>query len=112
MEEITYSDYLKVDMRIGTIISAVDNIRARVPAYILNIDFGEQIGMKISSAQITQNYTKSELIGKQIAAIINFPVKKIAGIKSEVLLLAGVSNKYGSTLLCPTNPIEVGSTVR
>jgi tRNA-binding protein len=84
---IEYSDFEKVDIRSGTILSVEDNPKAKKPAYILRIDFGKDIGVKTSSAQLTSSYTKEELIDKQIVAVVNFESKNIAGIKSEVLVL-------------------------
>jgi tRNA-binding protein len=110
VEEITFSDFLKVDIRVGTILEAGDNLKARQPAYVLTIDFGE-LGEKTSSAQITQNYSKEELIGKQIIAVVNFPPKKVAGIKSEVLVLATVCPTGGTVLLEPNMPVENGTRI-
>jgi len=110
VEEITFSDFLKVDIRVGTILEAVDNLKARQPAYVLTIDFGE-LGQKTSSAQITQNYSKEELIGKQIIAVVNFPSKKVAGIKSEVLVLAAVCPTGGTVLLEPNMAVENGTRI-
>ena len=84
---ITFEDFLKVDMRVGTVIKAEPNAKARVPAYILTIDFGP-LGVKTGSAQLTRNYTPEALVGKQIVAVVNFPIKRIAGIASEVLARA------------------------
>ncbi len=78
---IDFADFLRVDIRSGTIIEATVNTKAQVPAYILKIDFGE-LGIRTSSAQLTKNYQVEELIGLQIIAVVNFPVKRIAGIKS------------------------------
>jgi tRNA-binding protein len=86
---IDFSDFLKVDIRSGTIIDVQINTKAIKPAYILTIDFGS-FGTKTSSAQITQNYTPEELIDTQVLAVMNFEPKKVAGIKSEVLVLATV----------------------
>ena len=83
---IEFSDFLKVNMVIGTILNAELNPKAHRPAYKLKIDFGE-MGIKTSSAQITENYTPEDLKGKQIIAVMNFPVKRVAGVKSEVLIL-------------------------
>lgn len=110
LEAIAFSDFLKVDIRVGTIVEAVENLKANQPAYVLKIDFGE-LGQKTSSAQITQNYSKQELIGKQIIAVVNFPPKKVAGIKSEVLILAAVSKTYGTVLLEPNSFVENGTRV-
>ena len=83
--EITYSDFEKVDLRVGKIIEVLDFPDARKPAYKLKIDFGSQIGIKQSSAQLVANYTKAELVGKLVVCVVNFPVKQIGPMKSEVL---------------------------
>jgi|TARA_R110000868_G_scaffold98337_7_gene270560 tRNA-binding protein len=100
MNTLSWSDFEKVDMRVGTIVTANDFPEARNPAYILEIDFGEEIGIKKTSAQITKLYTKEELIGQQIVAVVNFPKKQIASIMSECLILGAVDNKE-VTLLQP-----------
>jgi tRNA-binding protein len=110
LEEITFSDFLKIDIRVGQIIKVEDNLKAKQSAYVLKIDFGE-LGQKTSSAQITQNYTKEELLGKQIIAVINFPAKRVAGVKSEVLVLAAVCKNHGTVLLEPTTIIENGTRI-
>ncbi|MGY9025615.1 MAG: tRNA-binding protein [Candidatus Pelagibacterales bacterium] len=94
---IDYSDFEKVKMVTGTIIEAKINPKARKPAYVIKIDFGREIGIKTSSAQIT-NYSIEELINRQIVAVINFEKKNIAGVESEVLIL-GAANKDNSILL-------------
>ena len=110
MEEITFEDFLKVDVRIGTIIEVNDFPKARKPAYQLKIDFGE-LGIKKSSAQITDLYTKEELLQKQVSAIINFKPRQIANFISEVLIL-GVYNKDGNVvLLQASKPIKNGEQV-
>ena len=108
--EITFSDFLKLDIRAGQILEVDENKKAKKPAYILTIDFGE-LGTKISSAQITENYSKEELIGKQIIAVVNFAPKRIAGIKSEVLVLASVCSTYGTVLLEPNLTVKNGSRI-
>ena len=96
-EEITFEDFLKVDIRIGTIIEVNDFPKARKPAYQLTIDFGD-LGIKKSSAQITDLYSKDDLLNKQITAIINFKPRQIANFMSEVLVI-GVYNIEGNVVL-------------
>ncbi|MGB1289002.1 MAG: tRNA-binding protein [Aggregatilineales bacterium] len=106
---ISFDDFMKVEIHTGTIISAVINEKARNPAYIMEIDFGE-MGIKTSSAQLTVNYQPEDLIGKQIVAVTNFPVKRIAGVKSEVLVLGAVSDDDSVVLLEPS--FKTGNGVR
>ena len=109
--QIDIEDFLKVDIRVGTILNAKINQKAIKPAYILEIDFGEEIGSKITSAQITQNYSINELIGKQVCAVVNFPIKRIAGVKSEVLVLAVVCKDNGAVLLQPDREVVNGERI-
>lgn len=95
---ISYHDFDKVDIRVGTIVEVYDFPEARKPAYKLLIDFGVEIGMKKSSAQITVHYRKDELIGKQILAVINFPEKQIGPFLSQVLTL-GVPDEHANVVL-------------
>lgn len=88
---ITWSDFEKVEMRVGTILEAVDFPEARMPAYQLTIDFGSDIGIKKSSAQLTYRYSKEDLVGKQIIAVVNFPKKQIGKFMSECLILGSVN---------------------
>ena len=97
MNEITWADFEKVELRVGTIIEVTDFPKAKKPAYQLKIDFGE-FGIKHSSAQITLHYTKEELIGKQVLAVINFPKKQIANFFSECLT-TGVPDENGAVVL-------------
>ncbi len=96
-EEISFEDFLKVDLRIGTIIEVNDFPKARKPAYRLKIDFGD-LGVKTSSAQITDLYTKDELLNRQVSAIVNFKPRQIANFSSECLVL-GVYNLEGNVVL-------------
>jgi len=110
-DEITYEDFLKVDIRIGTIIEVKDFPKARKPAYQLKIDFGD-LGIRKSSAQITDLYSKKDLMNKQISAIINFKPRQIANFMSEVLVI-GVFNIDGNVVLLKTNKnIKNGEQVR
>ena len=107
MNEISFDDFLKVQIATGTIVEAVLNPKAKKPAYALTIDFGE-LGFKTSSAQMTENYSPEQLIGKQIIAVMNFPAKRVAGVVSEVLVLAAVSGQKGTVLLQPQMSVENG----
>ncbi|RRT92055.1 tRNA-binding protein [Empedobacter falsenii] len=109
-ETISWQDFEKVDMRIGTIISANDFPKARNPAYQLEIDFGP-LGIKKSSVQITSLYTKEELIGKQIMAVVNFPKKQIATFMSECLVMGVYGNNNDVILLNPERKVENGSKI-
>jgi len=111
MEEINWEDFKKVEMRVGTITSAESFPEARDPAYKLNIDFGEEIGEKRSSAQITRRYTREELQGRQVIAVINFPVKRIAGFKSECLVLGVLGENKDVVLLTPDQKMPNGSKI-
>lgn len=106
---ITFEDFTKVDLRVGTIIEVNDFPKARNPAYQLTIDFGA-LGIKQSSAQITSIYTKEALINRQIVAVVNFPKKQIANFMSECLVLGAVDGK-DVILLNPENRVKNGSTV-
>ncbi|MEO9569580.1 MAG: tRNA-binding protein [Polaribacter sp.] len=110
-KKTTFEDFLKVDIRIGTIIEVNDFPKARKPAYQLTIDFGA-LGVKKSSAQITDLYTKEDLLNKQVSAIVNFKPRQIANFKSEVLVL-GVYNTNGKVvLLHASKEIKNGEQVR
>ncbi len=110
LEKVEFTDFLKIGLAIGTIIEVEQNKKARMPAYKLKIDFGD-LGIKISSAQITENYLEADLKGKQIVAAINFPAKQVAGVKSEVLVLAGVCKEEGTILLEPSIKVRNGTRV-
>lgn len=101
---ISFDDFLAVDVRVGTIIEAEDFPQARKPAFKLKIDFGADIGVKKSSAQITHHYNKDELVGKQVMAVVNFPPRQIGPFMSEVLTL-GVPDEAGEVVLL--NPSKV-----
>lgn len=92
METITWNDFEKVEMRVGTILEANDFPEARKPAYQLLIDFGSEIGIKKSSAQLTKRYSREDLVGKQIIAVVNFPKKQIGNFMSECLVLGSVKD--------------------
>lgn len=110
MELLSWNDFTKVDMRIGTIIEADLFKEVRNPAYKLKIDFGK-LGVKRSSAKITDLYSPKDLIGKQVVAVVNFPPKQIATMMSECLVLGGIGNGNDVTLLQPERSVENGIRV-
>jgi len=103
----TIDDFLKLDIRVGTIVDAKIFEKAKRPAYQLKVDFGEEIGLKKTSAQITNHYTPEELIGKQVLGVVNFPPRQIADFMSEVLVL-GTYSKDGVVLIKPDKEVENG----
>lgn len=103
----TFDDFMKLDIRVGTIVSAKVFERAKKPAYQLEVDFGEGIGVKKSSAQITDHYTTENLLGKQVLAVVNFPPRQIADFMSEVLVL-GTYSEGGVVLITPDKTVDNG----
>ncbi|MBA7647765.1 putative chaperone CsaA [subsurface metagenome] len=107
---ISYDDFLKIDMRVGRVTKVEDFPKARNPSYKFEVDFGEEVGVKRSVAQLT-NYAKDELLGKQVVAVVNFPPRNIAGFSSEVLIL-GVDMEGGVvSLLQPRDEAIIGARV-
>ena len=109
-DTISFDDFMGVELRVGTVIEAAINQKTKKPAYVLSVDFGPY-GVKTSSAQITRNYQPEDLVGKQVIAVMNFPVKRIAGVKSEVLVLGAYSESRDVVLLDLTHEVENGSRV-
>ena len=107
-EQITYDIFDKVDIRLGTVVSVKKNEKARKPSLIVEVDFGKEIGVKQSSAQITHYYNEENLKGKQIIAVCNFPEKNIAGVVSQVLILGSVDKEGRVTLVHPSQKAENG----
>ena len=105
---ISYSDFTKLQIRVGTVISAELNNKLRKPSYVLKIDFGDKIGVKKSSAQLTKNYNIDQLIDKQIAAVINFPKKQIGNLISEVLVLGFPDENNEPVLIGPDKKLVNG----
>ena len=105
---ISYSDFTKIEIRLGTIISAKLNNKLKNPSYVLKIDFGDEIGVKKSSAQLTKNYNIEQLLGKQIAAVLNFPKKQIGNLISEVLVLGFPDDNNEPILISPDKKLVNG----
>jgi len=111
MQEISWADFEKVDIRVGRVVEVEPFPEARKPSIKLTVDFGSEIGVKRSSAQLTAHYTSETLLGKQVVAVLNFPAKRIAGFRSEVLVL-GVPDEEGAVvLLVPDREVPPGARV-
>ena len=108
MTLIEYSDFTKVDIRVGTIIKAEENNLLKKPSIILEIDFGNEVGIKKSSAQLQENYNVKDLINKQVAAVINFPPKQIGKMISEVLVLGFPDSQNEPILISPDFKVDNG----
>jgi len=107
-EQITYDVFDKVDIRIGTVLSVKKNVKAKKPSLIIEVDFGNEIGIKQSSAQITHYYNEESLKGKQVIGVCNFPEKNIAGVKSEFLVLGAIEDGGKVVLIHPSQPTKNG----
>jgi len=107
---LSIADFNKVDMRIGTVLAVKPNKRARIPAYKVTIDLGPELGVKDSSAQITDHYTPEDLVGRQVVVVANFEPIRIADVKSEVRIL-GAEAEVGCILLSLEHPVENGSKI-
>ena len=107
-EQITYDIFDKIDVRIGTVISVKKNEKARKPSLIIEVDFGKEIGIKQSSAQITHYYTEENLVGKQVIGVCNFPEKNIAGVISQFLILGAIEKDGKVVLVHPSQNAENG----
>ncbi|MBN7787248.1 tRNA-binding protein [Ponticoccus gilvus] len=109
MAEITFDDFLKVDIRVGTVVQAEPFPEARKPAIKLWVDYGDEIGVKKSSAQITLHYAPEELVGKQVMGVVNFPPRQIGPFMSEALVLGLYDDAEAVVLLTPDKPVPNGS---
>ncbi len=109
MENISWSDFEKIKLRVGTVVKVEDFPKARNPSYILHVDFGEEVGIKKSSAQITVHYTKEQLLNKQVVAVVNFPPKQIGPIMSECLVTGFYDENSNVILAVPDKPIKNGA---
>ena len=106
--EITYDDFKKVQIKLGTVLSVKKNEKARKPSLVVKVDFGKEVGIKESSAQITHYYSEENLVGKQVIGVCNFPKKNIAGIISEVLILGAIEKDGKVVLIHPSQKAENG----
>ena len=107
-EQITYDIFDKVDIRIGTVVAVKKNEKARKPSLVIEVDFGKEIGIKESSAQITHYYNEDNLKGKQVIGVCNFPEKNIAGVVSQVLILGSIDKEGRVILVHPSQSSENG----
>ena len=105
---IAYDDFARVDIRVGTIVAAEPFPEARKPAYRLRVDFGPALGVKRSAAQLTVHYRAEELVGRQVAAVVNFPPRQIGPVLSEVLVLGFPDEAGAVVLIAPTKPVPNG----
>ena len=108
VEQIAFEDFMKIDVRVGTIIAVDEFPEARNPAYKLRVDFGDDIGVRKSSAQITVYYSREELVGRQVVAVVNFPPRQIGKFMSEVLVLGVPDDKGEVVLLQPDHKVRNG----
>tara|TARA_B100000524_G_scaffold17114_1_gene9032 strand:+ start:540 stop:1010 length:471 start_codon:yes stop_codon:yes gene_type:complete len=107
-KEITYEDYSKIQIVVGTVLTVSKNEKARKPSLVVEVDFGSEVGVRKSSAQITHYYNSDNLVGKQVIGVCNFPKKNIAGIVSEVLILGAIEKDGKVVLLHPSQKTENG----
>ena len=110
-EQITYDVFDKVDIRVGTVVSVKKNEKARKPSLVIEVDFGKEVGIKQSSAQITHYYNEENLKGKQVVGVCNFPEKNIAGIISQVLILGSIDNEGKVILVHPSQESKNGLSI-
>ena len=109
MDTISFDDFLKVELRVGRVVDAEVFAEARKPAYVLQVDFGPELGVRKSSAQITGHYTPDSLVGRLVVAVVNFPRKQIGPLMSECLV-TGFHNEAGDVALCvPDRPVPLGT---
>ena len=112
MDQISYNDFARIDIRVGRVVSADEFPQARKPAYRLKIDFGPELGLKLSSAQITKYYDPKDLVVKLVVAVVNFPPRQIANFFSEVLTLGVILGEGDICLVHPDRDVPLGSPIR
>ena len=110
-DTIEWADFMRVDLRVGRIVAAEPSPQARRPAYVLQVDFGAEIGMRMSSAQITDAYAPASLVGRLVVGVVNFPPKQIGPVRSEVLVLGALDDAKGVILLRPDEDVELGDRI-
>ena len=110
-QEITFEDYTKVEIKVGTVLNVKKNEKARKPSLVIEVDFGGSVGVKTSSAQITHYYNEQNLIGNQVIGVCNFPKKNIAGIVSEFLVLGAIEKDGKVVLVHPSQKVENGLVI-
>lgn len=103
--------FTTLDIRVGTVRQVQPNTKARKPAYVVDVDFGPELGVKRASAQLCEHYRPDGLIGRQVTAVVNFPPKLVAGVRSEILILAAVSTEAGTRLLVPDVEVPDGARI-
>jgi tRNA-binding protein len=108
LPEITWDEFARVEIRVGTVLAVRPNPAARKPSYVLQVDFGPELGTKTTSAQLTELYSEDELVGRQVAAVVNFPAKQIAKVISEVLVLGFPDAEGRVVLIGPDQPVPNG----
>ncbi|MDC0365956.1 tRNA-binding protein [Pelagibacteraceae bacterium] len=106
--EISYDDFQKIKIKVGTVLEVKKNEKARKPSLVVKVDFGKDVGIKQSSAQITHYYNSENLVGKQVIGVCNFPAKNIAGVLSEVLILGAIEKDGRVVLIHPSQKTENG----
>lgn len=111
LPQVSFEHFQALDVRVGRVLEVRPNPAARVPAYVLSIDFGAPLGVRASSAQLTANYRAEDLVGRQVCAVMNFPPKRVAGVRSEVLVLGALDPEHGTVLLAPDRPVADGARI-
>jgi tRNA-binding protein len=107
-DPLSWDEFLRVEMRVGTVLAVDRNPQARKPAYVLKIDLGSCFGVRTSSAQLAARHDVPDLVGRQVICVVNFPAKRVAGVRSEVLVLAATPSDTEAVVIGPSQPVENG----